>query len=833
MNGSSEQQWYYPNYAADPTTAGGYGTDAAAMTTTGPDQNHGAVAVAPSETTTNGNTEEFARIVGSVAAQLERTRNHGTELEAWTSFASSQLAHHHHHHTVGVVNTTDLPASITDAWQAMAKAATKPVFDDDENVAMARNVRDEKTTAAAVMTSLGDAAESSHHMTVVTMPAGQQSIAVRNLVLTNSLKRMAVMAGEVMQQQQQQQQQETNEISSALLPQLTMVVAAAATTTQNSNATAAATLADPWLQLLGQRLQELQKYHAQHDHHHDHHPETATTRYISSTMGAVVPIASSTVGATTAPPPLNSRYSNSTAIIGYDMATTIQEWTSSLDVALSTEEVMGRYLDLHPHYEYFLQHLSHLRSTTGHGRLTNTISTSVSSSKSASASSVAATRHNDTNEKNKNPNGKRPFESSSSYQYIDFLEDLSKGIGRIWSEEQKLLKRKKYVKCLTELQRYLESFLQRTVPLINIAAVIESVTEAFRATWSRTGGATGWPDKMGEAILATTIGTTKVDAVVAPHPETEAAATTMATTNEVSTIDLHQYESALDLAAKVDGETLKAELSRLGLKCGGTVQDRATRLYLLKHSKLQDLPPKLFVKKPTANTATNATAPVDRHQPPDVAGGIPEDTLLHAKNERRIDIAYREAIVTALLDQLGPTLEATIRRAERRQTQTLKERAREMDEELYGTGMVAVKDHQEDGADNDSDDEDAPIYNPKNVPLDFDGKPIPYWLFKLHGLNHYYPCEICGGESYRGRRNFELHFGEQKHTAGMRSLGIPNTKHFHGVTKIEDAQVLWHSLQEQLQHNKFDERNDEEYEDSHGNVLSRSVYEDLARQNLL
>lgn len=210
MNGSSEQQWYYPNYAADPTTAGGYGTDAAAMTTTGPDQNHGAVAVAPSETTTNGNTEEFARIVGSVAAHLERTRNHRTELEAWTSFASSQLAHHHHHHTVGVVNTTDLPASITDAWQAMAKAATKPVFDDDENVAMARNVRDEKTTAAAVMTSLGDAAESSRHMTVVTMPAGQQSIAVRNLVLTNSLKRMAVMAGEVMQQQQQQQQQTTN-----------------------------------------------------------------------------------------------------------------------------------------------------------------------------------------------------------------------------------------------------------------------------------------------------------------------------------------------------------------------------------------------------------------------------------------------------------------------------------------------------------------------------------------------------------------------------------------------------------------------------------------------
>ena len=27
-----------------------------------------------------------------------------------------------------------------------------------------------------------------------------------------------------------------------------------------------------------------------------------------------------------------------------------------------------------------------------------------------------------------------------------------------------------------------------------------------------------------------------------------------------------------------------------------------------------------------------------------------------------------------------------------------------------------------------------PIYNPKNLPLGWDGKPIPYWLYKLHGL---------------------------------------------------------------------------------------------------
>ncbi len=773
MNG---EQWY-PNYAYP--TAGGYGIDGAAVAMT-TDPYHGAAAstVAPSDMT-NEDTE-FQRIVLSVAAKLESTRNHQTELEAWTLFASSQLSHHNSADAnvagglTTVVNTTELPLSITDAWQAIANAATKPVFD---GVVTETNIREKASTSASSAVIAGLVDSTAPELRIVTVPAGQQSVAVRKLVMTNSLKRMAVMADEAIQQQI---------ATSSVLPQLTTLVA----TTTNSSAAA-----DPWLQSLGKRLQELQKYHAEHHHHHHHHE----TEILHSTMGAVPP-ESLTVGASTPP----NMYSNPT-VIGYDMVGTIQEWTCSLDVALSTEEVMGKYLDLHSHYEYFLQHLLNLRPTD-HGLTTS------------------SSRHNGTNENN-NPNGKRPFVSSSSasYQYTDFLEDLSKGIGRIWSEEQKLLKRKKYAKCITELQRYLESFLQRTVPLIQIGAVMESVTDAFRASWSRTGGATGWHDKMGEAVLATTIGTN-----VEPHPrkntETEEAA------NVLLTIDLSQYESAPDLAAKVDGETLKAELSRLGLKCGGTVQDRATRLYLLKHSKLQDLPPKLFVKKPTANTATDATAQV---QPQNVAAGVPEDTVLHAKNERRIDIAYRESIVTALLDQLGPTLEATIRRAERRQTQTLKERQREMDEELYGTGIVAVKEHKEDGADDDSDDEDAPIYNPKNVPLDFDGKPIPYWLFKLHGLNHYYPCEICGGESYRGRRNFELHFGEQKHTAGMRLLGIPNTKHFHGVTKIEDAQVLWYSLQEQLQHNKFDERNDEEYEDSHGNVLSRSVYEDLARQNLL
>ena len=50
----------------------------------------------------------------------------------------------------------------------------------------------------------------------------------------------------------------------------------------------------------------------------------------------------------------------------------------------------------------------------------------------------------------------------------------------------------------------------------------------------------------------------------------------------------------------------------------------------------------------------------------------------------------------------------------------------------------------------EEEEEEKPIYNPLNLPLGFDGKPIPYWLYKLHGLNLEFKCEICGNYSYWG-----------------------------------------------------------------------------------
>ena len=37
--------------------------------------------------------------------------------------------------------------------------------------------------------------------------------------------------------------------------------------------------------------------------------------------------------------------------------------------------------------------------------------------------------------------------------------------------------------------------------------------------------------------------------------------------------------------------------------------------------------------------------------------------------------------------------------------------------------------------DEEDSDEDDYVYNPLKLPMGPDGKPIPYWLYKLHGLN--------------------------------------------------------------------------------------------------
>ncbi len=67
----------------------------------------------------------------------------------------------------------------------------------------------------------------------------------------------------------------------------------------------------------------------------------------------------------------------------------------------------------------------------------------------------------------------------------------------------------------------------------------------------------------------------------------------------------------------------------------------------------------------------------------------------------------------------------------------------------------------------------------------------------------------------------------------MRCLGIPNTAHFANVTAIEDAMALWEKLKQQKTDEAFKPDQEEEFEDSQGNVVNKKIYEDLKRQGLL
>jgi len=149
------------------------------------------------------------------------------------------------------------------------------------------------------------------------------------------------------------------------------------------------------------------------------------------------------------------------------------------------------------------------------------------------------------------------------------------------------------------------------------------------------------------------------------------------------------------------------------------------------------------------------------------------------------DIAWLEAQVLIFVQLMEDNYLNTLEYIEKKQTRTYREIKAALEE--------AEKSSSEEEFEDD-DDDDEQIYNPLRIPLDFDGKPIPYWLYKLRGLNRYFKCEICGGHPYRGPQAFHRHFREWRHAHGMRTLGIPNTKDFHLITEIDDAIALYERI---------------------------------------
>ncbi|XP_074310354.1 splicing factor SF3a60 homolog [Silene latifolia] len=255
-----------------------------------------------------------------------------------------------------------------------------------------------------------------------------------------------------------------------------------------------------------------------------------------------------------------------------------------------------------------------------------------------------------------------------------------------------------------------------------------------------------------------------------PRPEPEALM-----------VDANTVEELMELGL----EKLKEGLDTLGVKSGGTVRQRAERLLLAKNNKLER-----------------------RHL---------------KKEEKEKETVLLEAKVKKLCEILSHTLEQTRQHVQNKQAMTPGERDVDAEDE----------DDVESDNDKDGDDDDKEIYNPLKLPMGWDGRPIPYWLYKLHGLRQEFKCEICGDHTYFGRRAFEMHFKGARHQNGMRCLGIPNTKSFHEITSIQEACNLWQLVKERQGLLKWRPEVDEEFEDADGNVYDTKTFKDLSRQGLI
>jgi splicing factor 3A subunit 3 len=190
-------------------------------------------------------------------------------------------------------------------------------------------------------------------------------------------------------------------------------------------------------------------------------------------------------------------------------------------------------------------------------------------------------------------------------------------------------------------------------------------------------------------------------------------------------------------------------------------------------------------------------------------------------------VAERECRIRKLAAAMQTERGDTKVNVERKQGMTERERQQEL-EQMYSE--KPENGGKEEGEESDGEDK---IYNPLKLPLAWDGKPIPFWLYKLHGLGVEFPCEICGNYTFMGRRAFDKHFNEPRHIHGLKCLGITNTSLFREITSIKEAEDLWRKIQKDKKKERTLAENVVEMEDSEGNVMPEKVYQDLAAAGML
>ncbi|VEU23715.1 DEKNAAC104932 [Brettanomyces naardenensis] len=212
----------------------------------------------------------------------------------------------------------------------------------------------------------------------------------------------------------------------------------------------------------------------------------------------------------------------------------------------------------------------------------------------------------------------------------------------------------------------------------------------------------------------------------------------------------------------------------------------------------------------------------------------------HRGENLRLEYAIKEITSTLLADQLARTKSEV----QRFKLLTVREKqielrdAKEMSEyekNYFAVDSEEVEDVAQNGeGKNNSSIEEEEIYNPMKLPLGPDGRPIPYWLWKVRGLDAEFRCEVCGNVSYKGRSNYAKHFSEPRHINGLRMLGVMEKfEIFKDLHKIDDVSALLNNLQKRQREAIHFEEAGEEVEDEDGNAISKKAYVQLKKQGLL
>jgi len=339
-----------------------------------------------------------------------------------------------------------------------------------------------------------------------------------------------------------------------------------------------------------------------------------------------------------------------------------------------------------------------------------------------------------------------------SVSYVAFLADV--GVSQMRAIPRARKFGDAYSAYLESLRAYLAGFLEKVAPLRfsshkRAEEGADDEENVFDEAW-RAGKCVGWEDRGVSSFGSQETEHTNASSDTGDHPLLSVGSVLE---------ELRGASSLEEVSRRVRGdpEAVKARLAALSLKIGGTETQRLERLFevtaLASSVKNTETWPKGVPAKLLAKGSR-------------VAAADP------ARAERRAKaVARLERAVAALLFELRGTLDATKAQVEKKQT-------------LSAAELEAENEEDSDFVASESDDDDArddPVNNPLRLPLGFDGKPIPYWLYKLHGLNLEFTCEICGNYSYWGRRAYERHFKEPRHQHGMRCLKIPNTKAFAEV----------------------------------------------------